>query len=106
MHTHSVDDPSLVRLDLCGRAVPATRIAAVLWAAGWLVTEAAALSQGFRHGWSPGAVVWLAMWTATGAVVLIAMAWAAAGRPEAVTVSGRGLQLRRGIGPFSRHLRS
>lgn len=105
MHTHSVDDPSLVRLDLCGRAVPATRIAAVLWAAGWLVTEAAALSQGFRHGWSPGAVVWLAMWTATGAVVLLAIAWAAAGRPETVTVSGRGLQLRRGIGPFGRTLR-
>jgi hypothetical protein len=79
-----------------------TCAAAIVWTAGWLAFEAVLLSGALRDDRSVGVVLMLAAWTGIGAFALVAIAWAAAGKPEVAIVSARGLELRRGIEPFAR----
>lgn len=90
--------------ELRGSPMLATRLATLLWIAGWLATAASVASQGWLYGWSIGHLLYLAIWSLVGFMSLVALVWASAGRPEVLTVSGRALYLRRGIGPFARTL--
>lgn len=102
MRTESMDDASSIDVEVRDRPPTVTRVAAVLWVAGWLATEASAVLHVIRYGWSIGAILLIAVWTGVGVFALVAIVWVAVGMPEHVTVSGRALQLHRGIGPFGR----
>ncbi len=67
-----------------------------------MVIEAGLVAQPLRSGWTTGDSVWVVLWTSVGALALVAIVWAATGKREILTVSGRALQLQRGVGPFGR----
>jgi predicted Zn-dependent protease len=97
-----VIDPSLPRFELRGRPLVTTRIAAIVWAIGWATMELSGFSQAIQAGSNIVGMVLLALWTLVGSVALIALAWAAVGKPEILTIEGNSLHLRRGLGLFGR----
>ena len=96
---------SLEILELRGRTLAVTRLAAAFWTVGWLTTAGATVSQAIRYGWSITQVAFITIWTLVGVTALIAIAWAAAGQPERITVTAQELCVRRGLGPFGRTFR-
>lgn len=98
------DDRGALRIEVRGRALAFTRLITLVWATAWLALEVALLLEWFRSGWSPTVIVTMA-WTLGGPFVLLALVWAAAGKPEVVTVTGPTFHVWRGVGPFGRTLR-
>ena len=99
MPTRIVDAAGVLRIEARSKALIFTRVVAILWAAGWLALEASVFLDWIRSGWSPVAIV-MVVWTITGPFAFLAIVWAAVGKPEIVTVSGRTLEVWRGIGPY------
>jgi predicted Zn-dependent protease len=98
-------EASAETLELRGRKFALTRMVAAVWTAGWLATVGSIVSEAIRYGWSVADVTFIVIWTLVGFTALIAIAWAAAGQPEHVLLTGQELRVRRGLGPFGRTFR-
>jgi predicted Zn-dependent protease len=104
LHTKVFDTGNSLRIEARSQPLAFTRVFAILWAAGWLALEASLVLDWIRGGWRPILIV-MVVWTLTGPFAFLAISWAAAGKPEIVTVSGPTLEVWRGIGPFGHTLR-
>jgi predicted Zn-dependent protease len=97
-------EASAETLGVRGPTRAVTRLAAGCWTAGWLAVAGSLGSQANRYGWRVTTIVFITIWMLVGVTALIAIAWAAAGLPERITVTGQELRVRRGVGPFGRTL--
>ena len=104
MHTKVFDTGNSVRIEARSQPLAFTRIFAILWGVGWLALEASLVLDWIRGGWRPILIV-MVVWTLTGPFAFLAILWAAAGKPEIVTVSGPTLEVWRGIGPLGHTVR-
>jgi hypothetical protein len=79
-----------------------SRIAGVLWVAGWTAIATGIVAQSIRGGLTPGLSVNAALWGGVGSLGLVAIVWLLTGKREVLVVTGRMVQLVRALGPFGR----
>jgi predicted Zn-dependent protease len=97
----SSDTVGAFRIDLQGRTQFATAAFAALWSAGWLLTIVSSLTRMARLGHIElGTAAWMSLWIGAGVPVLIALAWAAAGRCETILIADGRVRIIRPLGPF------
>ena len=102
MLTISLQPTGALNIGIVSPARRLTQGLTAMWVLGWVLVETSLVLELTRYRWSWPALLLAALWTLMGPAAAISLAWASRGKPEALTLDGPVIRLRRGTRRWSK----